>query len=74
MLAQHVDLYAVPVLQPAGDMVAHVRAEAAQRIDEQRGRRLAVHIEVAPDEHLLAVAHGVQKALRRRAEVGQVVG
>jgi len=63
-----------------GDVIARIRAELAQRFDEEGGRGLPVYVKVAPDQNLFTPLDGrldptyAFLQVRERLRRGRVVG
>jgi hypothetical protein len=64
---------AVALLEAVGHVKAHtvVAGQCAQRGHQQRGARLPVHVEVAPNEEVLRTGDGVVKQVRSRVDTEQ---
>jgi len=60
--------------QTVRDVAGDGRAEAPQCCDQQRGRRLPVHVEIAPDEDRLAAAEDLAQENGRGCQVWQGFG
>jgi len=65
---------AMPLLGAQGDVKTHLPAQAAQRLHQQRGCGLAIHIEIAPDGDALAGVDGPLDAFDGLRHAGQVKG
>ena len=73
-LGQFGDVDAVRRNGADGNVIGHVRAEGCQRLHQQGGGCLPVHVEVAPDADRLLIADSQKDALDGRLHAGKFVG